>query len=402
MPIPIAVVRRALTLAALCATAAAPALSPMAPAAAAAPTPLVCVGDPDEVQSLELSVQGQAADGLYAVPDQAPRGLVVFFHGYTETMESWREHIARVARQDDVIAVAMNYRGLLPGPSDDPLPGSTGMPLVAGAQDGVAAALAFDAACPELPTIVAYGNSLGGGIAGLAVAAGEDRADGSPLFDRLIATAGFSNLVEGWAELTAGSVTQQRFFTQGKLDLELETGGTPLTVPGAYQERSSALRAPDIAASDVTAVTLVHGLADGTVPVDQSVEMALSLTASGVPVELILAGGRPAGTESGSTLDGTILGLLGVSSTDSPLVGHPSDPDPTNLVAATGFSRLSGTFDGVDAPRCLRVTVVDAGDTAAALADGTCTPTSLLTQLIAPAAEVVTPLSRLLVGLLPG
>jgi acetyl esterase/lipase len=362
---------------------------------------LACVGDPDDVRSLELTVEDQPAVGLYAVPDRAPRGLVVFFHGYTETMESWREHIARVASQDDVIAVAMNYRGLLPGPSDDPLPGSTGMPLVAGAQDGIAAAHAFDAACPGLASIVAYGNSLGGGIAGLAVAAGEDRADGTPLFDRLIATAGFSNLVEGWAELTAGSATQERFFTQGKKDLEIETGGTPLTVPGAYQERSSALRAPDIAASGVTAVTLVHGLADGTVPVDQSIEMALALTAAGVPVELILAGGRPEGTESGSTLDSTILGLLGVPSTDSPLVGHPSDPDPTNVVAATGFSRLSGIFDGAAQPQCLLVTVVDAGDGAASLDDGLCAATSVLGQLITPAAKVLSPLTRTLFGLLP-
>ena len=373
-----------------------------APAAATAATaaPLSCSGDPEDVRALDLVVDGQVAEGLYAVPDVEPRGLVVFFHGYTETVESWRLHLARVARQDDVIAVAMNYRGLVSVPSNDDLPASTGMPIVAGAEDGVAAAQAFDAACPGLPHIVAYGNSLGGGIAGVAVATGERRADGSPLFDHMVATAGFSNLIEGWAELTAGSATKQPFFVNGKADLEQETGGTPLTAPAAYVRRSSTLRSADIAESGVTAVTLVHGLADGTVPVDQSVELALALTSEGVPVDLVLAGGAPAGTETGSTLDSTILGLLGMPATGSPLVGHPSDPDPTNVVAATGFAQLSRIFADDPGPTCLRVSFVDAGDSATALTDGVCTATSLLRSLLEPVAAVLRPLKGIVTGLL--
>lgn len=371
------------------------------PAAAAPTTILACSGNPDDVRELKLNVDGEVAEGLYAAPEGAPRGLVVFFHGYTETMESWREHIKRVAREDGVIAVAMNYRGLLPGPSDDAYPGSTGMPLVAGAEDGVAAAQAFDIACPGLPHIVAYGNSMGGGIAGLAVAAGERRADDRPLFDRLVTTAGFSNLIEGWAELSAGAVTEQTFFVQGKKDLETETGGTPATVPGAYQHRSSALRPTDIDSSGVAAVTLVHGLADGTVLVNQSIEMATALSAAGVPVDLVLAGGAPAGTESGSTLDGTVLGLLGVPSTGSPLVGHPSDPDPTNIVAVNGFAQLSGIFADAPPPACLRVTVVDAGAAASPITDGVCRSTALLQQLLAPASSLIAPLTKTVFGLLP-
>lgn len=374
------------------------------PVAASDSTSLGCTGNPDAVMPLELTVQGQPASGIYAAPQDAPRGLVVFFHGYTETMESWRQHITRVADRDGVIAVAMDYRGLVPAPSSEPRPRSTGMPLVAGSQDGVAAAQAFDAACPGLPAIVAYGNSLGGGIAGLSVASGAKRADGGPLFDRLIATAGLSNLAEAWAELTAGSATAQAFFTQGKKDVEAETGGTPLTAPTAYLQRSSALRPGDIAASGVTAVTLVHGLADGTVPVNQSIEMALALTAAGVPVELILAGGRPAETASGTTLDATVLGLLGLQSS-SPLAGHASDPDPNHVVAATGFARLSGIFDGTPAPRCLTVTFVDAAPDPILPGEPVCTVASQLDQVLRPATgplrtTVLQPLTKFLAGLL--
>jgi|GEM_PF-4881418 len=391
---------RTVMLAAAAAAFAVPAAATAPAATAAAVAPLSCSGDPDDVRALDLLVDSQVAEGLYAVPEVEPRGLVVFFHGYTETVESWRLHLARVARQDDVIAVAMNYRGLVSVPSNDDLPASTGMPIVAGAMDGVAAAQAFDAACPGLPHIVAYGNSLGGGIAGIALAAGEDRADGSPLFDHMVATAGFSNLIEGWAELTAGSATQQPFFVNGKADLETETGGTPLTAPAAYVERSNTLRSADIAESGVTAVTLVHGLADGTVPVDQSIELALALSAEGVPVDLVLAGGAPAGTETGSTLDSTILGLLGMPATGSPLVGHPSDPDATNIVAATGFAQLSRIFADDPGPTCLRVSFVDAGDSAAALTDGLCAATSLLTSLLEPVAAVLRPLKGVVTGLL--
>lgn len=368
--------------------------------AAAAPPALPCTGDPSQPAELELTVGGQPATGRYAVPDSTPKGLVVFFHGYTETSKSWEAHLTRVAAEDGVIAVAMDYRGITPGTPNGPFPRSKGMPLKAGAEDGVAAAKAFDAACPGLPRIVAYGNSLGGGIAGLATAAKAKRANGGPLFDRLIATAGFSNMIEGWTELTIGAQTGGTFFVQGKADLEQEMGGTPLTAPGAYVQRSSALRATDIAAAGVTGVTLVHGLADGTVPVDQSIEMALTLTAAGVPVDLILAGAAPAGTATGDTLDRTVLKALGMPPEGLPVAGHPDDTDSTHAVAAAGFAQLSAVFAGAPAPDCLRVSFVDAGSADDAISDGLCTTTSLLKKVLDPVSQVLTPILSGLLGLL--
>ena len=373
------------------------------------PTSLSCTGDPSSVLPLNLTVDGQDSPGLYVLPASAPKGLVVFFHGYTKTDQAWEKQMIQVATQDGAIAVAMNYRGTIETDVENGVQRSVGMPLAAGTDDGVAAAKAFDAACPGLPKIVAYGNSQGGGIADLAVAKDQKRADGKPLFDRLITTAGFSNLIEGWAELNAAAATGQTFFVQGLKDLQAETGGTPLTAPAAYQELSPVLRASDIAKSGVTSVTLLHGLADGTVPVDQSVEMALALTAAGVPVDLKLAGGNPtwAGA-SGDTLDGFALGLLGFKNWNSPLVGHPHDEDPTHALTIAGLKELARLMRaGQPAPTCLKVDFIDPAVTLADAAP-VCSLVNQVKALIDPTpvitlvTKTVAPVLSLLTGGLGG
>src|SRR3954463_16463208 len=91
----------------------------LAPAAGAK---VRCSGDPSSAQRLDLTVAGEPAWGVYALPASAPRGLVVFFHGDTHAAPSWEEHVNRPAAQEGVIAVAMDYRGQVDLP---PEPGTT-------------------------------------------------------------------------------------------------------------------------------------------------------------------------------------------------------------------------------------------------------------------------------------
>src|SRR5687767_5603391 len=84
-----------------------------------------CAGNPDEVTRLDMHVNGQLTWGLYAMPPTPAKGIVVFAHGYGHTAESWRKHIAATARRNNVVAVAMNYRGQVDTP-DQPLPTSRG------------------------------------------------------------------------------------------------------------------------------------------------------------------------------------------------------------------------------------------------------------------------------------
>ena len=131
-------------------------------------------------------------------PPGKPKGLVAFFHGYTHTAQSWAEHIRRTAAQEGVIALAMNYRGQIDGP---PYPGTTlprsrGWQVSEGAADSIAAAKLFDRACPRLPSIVAYGVSMGGNASGLAVASRAKRTTGAPLFDQWFDIEGAVNVIE--------------------------------------------------------------------------------------------------------------------------------------------------------------------------------------------------------------
>jgi alpha-beta hydrolase superfamily lysophospholipase len=133
---------------------------------------------PYDVQRFDMTVNGQPAWGLYAMPKTTPKGIVVFAHGYGHTAESWRTHLGRVADQLGVITVAMNYRGQIDTPGT-PRPTSRGWQVQEGAEDSIAAAQMMERACPMAKTIVMYGVSMGGNTAGLAVAAKAKRRTGS-------------------------------------------------------------------------------------------------------------------------------------------------------------------------------------------------------------------------------
>jgi acetyl esterase/lipase len=312
-----------------------------APAAAA--TKVRCTGDPAAVQRLDISVAGEPAWGRYALPKTAPRGLVVYFHGYGHTADDWADHLTRAAAQEGVIAVAMNYRGQA---------GTRGWQVSEGAADSIAAAQLFDRTC-RLPTIVAYGVSMGGNASGLAVASRAVRANGAPLFDQWFDIEGAVNVIEIYTAARGLAATGNTFAAAAVADMEREMGGTLEQRPEAYTTRTVVRRAEDIKASGVMGVTMVHGADDGLVPYSQSREMQTRLRALGIPTDMFTVGTRGEGSEAGTTLTGSL-----VPGFDSPLAGHADETSTTHLVGKTGFERLSAYLRSGEVPRC-RDFVVD-------------------------------------------
>jgi acetyl esterase/lipase len=334
------------------------ALSATPAAAAAGPvtSKVRCTGDPATVKRLDVAVAGEQAWGLYALPSSRPKGLVVFFHGYTHTAHSWAEHIRRTAAQDGVIAVAMNYRGQidLPPYPGTTLPRSRGWQVSEGAADSIAAAKLFDRTCPGLPSLVAYGVSMGGNASGLAVAARATRASGAPLFDQWFDIEGAVNVIEIYTGARALAATGNTLAAQATEDIERQMGGTIEQQPEAYTTRTVVRRAEDIKASGVMGVTLVHGADDGLVPYSQSREMQSRLLALGIPTDMITVGTRGESSEPGTTLTGS----LGAPGYESPFAGHADEASTTHIVGNTGFERLAAYFGSGETPRC-REFVVD-------------------------------------------
>jgi alpha/beta hydrolase family protein len=270
--------------------------------------------------------------GLFALPQKAPKTLVVFDHGYRKAAtEYWDGHI-RDAANHGVIAVAPDYTGIGPAPD------YRGWNVSAGARDSIKAAQYFLARCSSVKQVVILGISMGGNASGLAVAAGATRPDGSPLFDYWIDVEGATNVTETYFEARAVSNVGNEYADGAYKDIEAEMGGTFDEVPDRYAEESVVTRGADIAASGLKGAVLVHGFDDGLVPYDQSREMANTLRAEQIPVEFYSIAGRGKG-ESGTTLSGSIVGAANPDY-ESPFAGHGAEESDTQLVIKTAFERL--------------------------------------------------------------
>lgn len=276
--------------------------------------------------------------GFVAYPDRPPRGLVVFFHGIDHTAADWaRYHLERVADESDVVTVAMDY----PGDRDEhggQIPGA--WPVQEGARVSIAAAEALQARCPTVRTTVAYGVSMGGNSSGLALA---DAPVG--LFDWWFAVEGAHNVIETYLEASAVALARNETAMEAQAGIEREMGGTLAEKPEAYRQRTNVLRAEEIAASGIKGVFMVHGVADGLVPYDQSREMAGLLRALGRPVEFVTATTRGEG-EPGTTIDGYAWTAAGATPNPSPFAGHANENSTTHVVGAAGFARLRELLAG--------------------------------------------------------
>ena len=306
-----------------------------------------CAGNPDEVFYLDLLVNGTGTWGVYALPPQRPKGIVVFAHGYGHTAESWRKHVSTTARRNGVVAIAMNYR-FQRDIAGTPLPSSRGWRVAEGAEDSIAAAQLFQRACPTASTIVMYGVSMGGNTAGLAVASQAKRSNGRPLFDYLFDIEGAVNVTETYFEARGLAASGNTFAKNAVADIEEEMGGKFEDRRDVYLDRTVVNRIDDIKASGVKGVVVVHAVDDGLVGYNQSPEFVTLLRRAGVPTDFWTALTRGE-AESGTTLTGYATG--GVPVWSSPLAGHASETSETHIVGSAGFERLAALFKGVT-PKC--------------------------------------------------
>lgn len=316
-----------------------------------------CTDTTDTATAITLTVDGEAANGHYSLPDSAPQGLVVFSHGYGHSSKSWLHHLRRVANELDVITVAMDYRGItiLTTEKAPGIPDTQGWDVTKGAEDGIAAAQYFEDHC-ELDTIVNYGVSMGGNTSGLMAATDVRRGNGDPLFDYWIDIEGAANVTETYtgARILAPF---NAFAAQAQSDIETEMGGTFEQQPATYLEKSVVTRTPDMKRAGLKGVVLVHGVDDGLVTYDQSVQMRAALRAVGIPTQMFTVVLKSDESEAETTLTG-YLGTQLDPDYRSPLAGHASEMSTTHIVSVTGFQRLAAIYNG-DVPTCTHESVVD-------------------------------------------
>jgi pimeloyl-ACP methyl ester carboxylesterase len=281
--------------------------------------------------------------------------MVVFSHGYGHSSYSWKAHLARVAQRLNVITVAMDGRGLTftgTFKSDGVTPNTSGWPVQAAADDGIAAAKLFESTCPGLGTIVNYGVSLGGNTSGIIAKTAAKRADGvTPMFDWWVDVEGVNNLVETYMEARGASPSAAS-------DIQHETGG-PIEVvgPDAYTARTNVLHTAEMKAAGLKGVVLVQGVDDGLVPYNQSQEMFDSLNAAGIAAQYFTVTLKSDESERETTLSQNV-GKTTDPNYRSPLAGHASEMSTTHIVGVTGFERLDAIFGG-HPPACTRVYWVD-------------------------------------------
>lgn len=307
-----------------------------------------CSDGRDEAIPLTISVNGEKATGLYALPRGGPKGLVVFAHGYGHTSASWAEHMKRTSRDLGVISVGMDYRGIeiFPDSSGDGLPESRGWNVWKGAEDSVAAAQIFYESCPMLRnrTFVIMGVSMGGNTSGLAVLGPEESGEES-LFDYWIDVEGAVNMTETY--LSARAIAPVNAFAkQAQDDIERETGGPIEEQPEKFLERTVVARSAEIKDSGIKGVVLIHGIDDGLVPYNQSRELNALLTAEGVPTEMVTISRRSQESERETTATGYVMGPVTGGQWISPFAGHASEKSTTHIVMVTGFEWLEKLFKG--------------------------------------------------------
>jgi hypothetical protein len=328
------------------------ALTAFAAPATADTTITSCTSASQATQPLTVTVDGQPATGVYSLPAGAPRGIVVVGHGFPGTAAGEAPLVQQVATDDQVIALAMNYRGT-------DLATGLGWRVTEGAQDSIAASQLFDASCPGSASFTnsVVGISMGGNMSGIAVSSGAKRASGAPLFDYWFDVAGVTDVPEIYAaatvisELPLGSI--QTIGKNAVAAMNAEFGGTPVTQLLTYLNDSPVLRSSKMKSSGLKGVVISHAALDGEVTVDQSVQMAAALALTGIKTDIFTSVFKSPGTTSnGLTLDGDVLGLI--PGYVSPFAGHVS-----TIVLNTALARLHALYANGAVPKGLSLTLSD-------------------------------------------
>ena len=297
--------------------------------------------------------------GHYALPrTHKPQTLVVMFHGYGNTSNSWVCHLLDAAQNHNAVAVAMDYSGTgWTGPVAD----HRGWFVREGAADSIFAADYFLKKFPSIRNVEAFGISMGGNASGLAVAAGAKRpGTEKPLFDYWVNVEGATSMVETYLEATAVAPTGNATASHAMADMEKECGGSPAQAPTCYQDLTVLFRTQDIVSSGLKGVIDVQGIDDGLVGHNQSEEMTAALRAAGMPTDYYIALRRnewqnpaSAGNEGGTVLSSSVFGPVfsrAGQTYPAPLAGHGWEGSNTQIVIATGFAKLWSLVDQGQAP----------------------------------------------------
>lgn len=323
-----------------------------------------CTSTSQTPQPLAVTVNGQQATGVYSLPSQAPRGIVVVGHGFPGTATTFAAQVQQIATNDNVIAVSMNYRGT-------DLSTGLGWRVIEGAQDSIAATKLFDSACPGSAAFVntVFGISMGGNMSGLAVSQNATRASGAPLFNYWFDVAGVTDVTETWADAEAISQvplgSTQTTGNNALTALSAEFGGTPLTVPGTYLANSPVTRAGLMRASGIQGVEIFHGADDGEVTADQSAQMAAALGVAGVPTDVYTSVFNTPGGSNGLTLDGDTLGAAVSALNSAALMGllpayvSPFSGHVSAVVLSSALAHLQALYNQHQVPTGLSVTLQD-------------------------------------------
>lgn len=349
-----------------------------APAQAATPK-VDCTDGVGTAKRLVLPVfaedagETQDAFGYYALPSSKPKAIVVFAHGHGNSAWKWRDNVRKVAEELGVIGVAMDYRRqiYLKGGIDTE---SYGWRVREGAEDSVAAGRLFERTCSavkkprgnkrtkRLP-IIMFGVSMGGNTSGLAIAERALRRDGSPLFDWWFDVEGVTNVIETYLEAraVAGPPLNNATGQIAVREIEEEMGGTLEQKPHVYAEHTVVKRADDIKASGLKGVVMIHGLADGTVPYNQSPEMFARLVDQRIPTDFFTVVRRGAGQTDGQTIEESLTLAGHIPGYSSPFAGHGGENDLNHPVIALAFERLARFFEEGRRPACFRKVVYDQG-----------------------------------------
>jgi len=297
-------------------------------------------GSDNNPGGVQLLPSARSTDGesvmatLAFVPDSQPTKLVVFCHGYGQTVEgAWLAHMRRTA-SPDIAVVSTNYRD------------NFGFPSLRGAEDTIIATRNALARFPSIKTVYALGVSLGGNVCGNAITeSAKQSPTGKSLYDYWVDVEGLVNLSESWLEGSAA-------LPEAAAGMERDAGGTPAEKPDEYVRRSPALNAQTMKSGGLQAVAVIHGFNDGLVPYNQGREMATALLAAGIPTQFFNVIFDGATQTSGTTLTGGLALLTGGETPDVNdelglnLTGHGFEGDYGHPVIRAGFDQLQLMLDG--------------------------------------------------------
>ena len=293
-----------------------------------------CTGAPSRVQSTSKVL---GLNGVYTLPAKTPTSLVVFAHGYRSLGSAWQKAMTEAAAKHNAIAVAVDYRGLLPENQS-----YGGWPAKAGAEDLVKAAATFKAMCPSIVTTALYSVGMGGNAAGLTIAHTPSR------FDYWVDVSGATDVYVLWTSLSViGGVCLptgtcapglDTYYATIRSEIEHAAGGEPYENPAGYDALDPMTQLRSASALGLKGAAVVHAVADGTVLYSEAAGMTALLRQKAVPTDLYTVGRANGGP------DRTLAGAAGVGSQD-PMAGHEPDGANGAIVIKTGLTALWAMVD---------------------------------------------------------